>query len=54
MGLQIILIIIFHFAEECKIYDVGFSGIVYLFYKYIRSSGVDMFLLLSGLGLYFS
>lgn len=54
MGLQIILIILFHFAEDCKIYDVRFSGIIYLFYKYIRSSGVDMFLVLSGLGLYFS
>lgn len=54
MGLQIILIIFFHFTEDCKIYDVRFSGIIYWFYKYIRSSGVDMFLLLSGLGLYFS
>lgn len=54
MGLQIILIIFFHFTEDCKIYDVRFSGIIYLFYKYIRSSGVDMFLLLSGIGLYFS
>ena len=54
MGLQIILILFFHFTEDCKIYDVRYSGIIYLFYKYIRSSGVDMFLLLSGLGLYFS
>ena len=54
MGVQIILIIIFHFTEDCKIYDVRFSGIINLFYRYIRSSGVDMFLLLSGLGLYFS
>lgn len=34
--------------------DTNFSGIIYLFYKYIRSSGVDIFLLLSGLGLYYS
>ena len=54
MGLQIILIIFFHFTEDCKIYDVRFSGLIYWFYKYIRSSGVDMFLLLSGIGLYFS
>ena len=54
MGVQIILIIIFHFTEDCKIYDVRFPGIINLFYRYIRSSGVDMFLLLSGLGLYFS
>lgn len=52
MGLQIILIIIFHFAVDG--YYVRDSRIIYLFYKYIRSSGVDIFLLLSGLGLYFS
>lgn len=52
MGLQIILIIIFHFTEDA--YSVRDSHLIYLFYKYIRSSGVDMFLLLSGIGLYFS
>ena len=52
MGLQIILIICFHFAVDG--YYVRDSRIIYLFYKYIRSSGVDMFLLLSGVGLYFS
>ena len=54
MGIQIILIIFFHFTEDCMGADVHFSGIIYLFYKYIRSSGVDIFLLLSGLGLYYS
>ena len=54
MGLQIILIIFFHYTEDCKIYEAHYSGIIYLFYKYIRSSGVDIFLLLSGIGLYFS
>lgn len=54
MGLQIIMIIIFHFTEDCANYNVKFSGIVSWYYNLIKSSGVDMFLLLSGLGLYFS
>lgn len=52
LGLQIILIIVFHFTE-----DVHYQKevwIIDLFYRYVRSSGVDMFLLLSGIGLYFS
>lgn len=52
MGLQIILIIIFHYTADS--YYVKDSAIIHLFWKYIRSSGVDIFLLLSGLGLYFS
>lgn len=54
MGLQIIFILVFHFTEDCKIYDVRYSGLISWFYNYIRSSGVDIFLLLSGFGLYFS
>lgn len=54
MGLQILLIIIFHFVEDCRLYDVRYDGIIYLFDRYIHSSGVDIFLMLSGLGLYFS
>lgn len=53
MGIQIILIVLFHFTEDC-INSGTSTRIVYLFYKYIRSSGVDVFLLLSGLGLYYS
>lgn len=52
MGLQIILIVLFHFAGDA--YEPRDSRIIYLYWKYIRSSGVDMFLLLSGIGLYFS
>lgn len=52
MGVQIVLIIAFHFSGDA--YYVRDSRIIQLFYKYIRSSGVDMFLLLSGIGLYFS
>jgi len=54
MGLQIIMIIFFHFTEDCANYNVKFYGIISGFYQLIKSSGVDMFLLLSGLGLYFS
>lgn len=54
MGLQIIMIIIFHFTEDCANNNVKFFGIVSGYYNLIKSSGVDMFLLLSGLGLYFS
>ena len=54
MGLQILLIIFFHFTEDCKTYDVRYDGLIYIFYNYIRSSGVDIFLILSGMGLYFS
>lgn len=54
MGLQILLIVFFHFTEDCKGYNVRYSGIIYWFYNYIKSSGVDIFLLVSGLGLYYS
>lgn len=54
MGVQIILIIIFHFTADCKTADVHYSGLIAVFYNYIRSSGVDIFLALSGIGLYFS
>lgn len=54
MGIQILLIMFFHFTEDCKNYGIRYSGIVYIFYNYVRSSGVDLFLLLSGLGLYYS
>lgn len=54
MGLEILLIIVFHFAEDCGTYEVRYEGWVQWFDIYIHSSGVDMFLLLSGMGLYFS
>lgn len=54
MGVQIVLIIFFHITSTCKSSNVRFDGFIELFYTYIRSSGVDMFLLLSGLGLYYS
>ena len=54
MGLEIAAIMLFHFTEDCKLDKSGFSGFVRWFYTYIRSSGVDIFLLLSGFGLYYS
>ena len=54
MGLEIVLIMFFHFTEDCKETKSGFSGFVSWFFTYIRSSGVDIFLLLSGFGLYYS
>lgn len=54
MGLQILLVVFFHFTKDCHVYNVRFDGLVELFYTYIRSSGVDIFLILSGLGLYYS
>lgn len=54
MGLQILLILVFHFTEDCKVHDIRYDGWIYIFYNYIRSSGVDGFLFLSGLGLFFS
>ena len=54
MGLQIVLIVFFHFTEDCKTYGVRFAGFIELYYTFIRSSGVDLFLLLSGLGLFYS
>jgi len=54
MGLAIISIIIFHFTDDCSIYSYNYKGWIYYFNKYIGSSGVDIFLCLSGIGLYYS
>ena len=54
MGLQIVFIVFFHFTADCEGADIHFDGLVEWFYTFIRSSGVDIFLLLSGMGLYFS
>lgn len=54
MGISILLILLFHFTEDCKIYEVHYGGFVKWFKTYVGSSSVDMFLFLSGLGLYYS
>lgn len=54
MGLAIISILIFHYTEDCSLININFNGLVKYYKTYIGSSGVDIFLLLSGLGLYYS
>lgn len=54
MGISILLILLFHFTEDCEIYEVHYSGFIKWFKTYVGSSSVDTFLFLSGLGLYYS
>ena len=54
MGMAILSILIFHYTEDCSTFGINYNGFVKLYKTYIGSSGVDIFLLLSGLGLYYS
>lgn len=54
MGLAIMQLIVFHFTEDCKLFNEKFSGLISGLYNVFGSGGVDLFLLLSGLGLYYS
>lgn len=54
MGVATLSIFFFHFTEDCQIYNHGFDGFVKFYNTYIGSGGVDIFLMLSGLGLYYS
>lgn len=54
MGISILLIIAFHFTEDCKNFGVHYAGEIRWFWTYIGSSSVDTFLFLSGLGLFYS
>lgn len=54
MGISILLIILFHFTEDCQTYEYHYTGWIYWFRTYIGSSSVDAFLFFSGLGLYYS
>lgn len=54
MGVQILLIMAFHYTEDLSNAADHFNGPAQVFYDYIGSSGVDMFLMISGLGLYYS
>lgn len=58
-GLAIISIMIFHYCEDVmQFYTVKTGGMAwqfaYQFNQYVSSMGVEVFLLLSGMGLYFS
>ena len=54
MGISIINIILFHYFDDVKTSEVVLVNAQQLFYRYINSSNVDIFILVSGLGLYFS
>lgn len=54
MGVAIISILIYHFTEDCFTSGHNYSGLIRIYKIVIGSSGVDIFLLLSGLGLYYS
>ena len=54
MGFATIMIIIFHFTDDKRIYKYGFEGLAFLFNRLVSSGGVDVFLMVSGLGLYYS
>lgn len=54
MGLATISVLIFHFTDDKRMYDYGFDGLAYIYNRFISSGGVDVFLIMSGLGLYYS
>lgn len=54
MGLAILCIMLFHFTEDCVNNSYNLFSFVELYKTYVGSCGVDVFLFLSGLGLYYS
>lgn len=54
MGLATLSVLIFHFTDDKRIYAYGFDGLSFLYNRLISSGGVDIFLVMSGLGLYYS
>ena len=54
MGIAMISIIIFHFTEDCANAHYMYNGIIKLYKRNIGSAGVDLFLMMSGLGLVYS
>lgn len=54
MGLAMLSILFFHYTEDCYVNDVHFTGFIRVYKTYIGSAGVDLFLFLSGLGLYYA
>ena len=54
MGLSILLIMVFHYTEDCSEMDYHFHGWIQWFNQHIGSSSVDAFLFFSGLGLYYA
>ncbi len=54
MGLSILGILVFHFFQDCRSGDYNYTDYARFYYDHIGSSCVDVFLFLSGLGLYYS
>lgn len=54
MGIATISVIIFHFTDDLRIYNYNYDGIFKMYNYFISSGGVDIFLLMSGLGCYYS
>lgn len=54
MGIATLCILFFHYTDDCRIFNYNFEGFNYFFNRYVSSTGVDIFLFLSGLGLYYS
>ena len=54
MGIAAISIILFHFSNECKVASLHYYPWNEFILNFISSSGVDIFLILSGYGLYYS
>lgn len=54
MGLAIISIILFHFTSDCVNNNYNLKTIIIYYQNYFGSCGVDIFLFLSGFGLYYS
>ena len=54
MGLAILSIIFFHYTEDCVTYEYNLRFFIRAYKQYVGSCGVDVFLFLSGLGVYYS
>ena len=54
MGFSIIAIMFFHFTEDCYLDRIHYGGFIKWYYLLIGSGFVDVFLLLSSFGLYYS
>ena len=53
MGASILSIMLFHYTNYIKSYD-NYNFFFKAYNKFVSSAGVDIFLILSGLGLYYS
>lgn len=54
MGIAMISIILFHYTEDCFYQVELYKGVTKIYKELVGSVGVDIFLLMSGLGMYYS